>query len=71
MKAPKEPPISNSKILVEYLKNHSKLYKNHKIENQILLDSTLLDLCSEYIISYILVQMFSVDLDIYFSVMNS
>ena len=37
-------------ILTKYLKNYSKSYKNHKIENQILLDSTLLDLCSEYII---------------------
>ena len=43
------------KILVESLKNHSKSQKNHKIENTILLDSTWVDIRSEYIIWYTLV----------------
>jgi hypothetical protein len=42
--------------LAEYLKNHSKSQKNHKIENLILLDFTWVDLHSEHIISYALVQ---------------
>jgi len=37
-------------IFVESLKNHSKSQKNHKMENIILLDSTLVDLHSEHII---------------------
>ena len=43
------------KISVESLKNHSKTQKNHKIENLILLDSTRVDIRSEYIIWYTLV----------------
>ena len=43
------------KISVESLKNHSKSQKNHKIENPILLDSTRVDIRSEYIIWYTLV----------------
>jgi len=43
---------------VESLKNHSKSQKNHKIENPILLDSTWVDIRSEYIIWYTLVQFF-------------
>ena len=43
------------KISVESLKNHSKSQKNHKIENPILLDSTWVDIYSEYIIWYTLV----------------
>ena len=46
------------KISVESLKNHSKSQKNHKIENPILLDSTWVDIRSEYIIWYTLVQFF-------------
>jgi hypothetical protein len=42
--------------LAESLKNHSKSQKNHKMENLILLDSTWVDLHSEYIIWYALVQ---------------
>jgi hypothetical protein len=42
-------------ISVESLKIHSKSQKNHKIENLILLDSTWVDLYSEYIIWYVLV----------------
>ena len=45
-------------ISVEYLKNHSKSQKNHKIENLILLDSTWVDLYSEHIIWYVLIQSF-------------
>jgi hypothetical protein len=45
-------------ISVESLKNHSKSQKNHKIENIILLDSTWVDLHSEHIIWYALVQKF-------------
>jgi hypothetical protein len=45
-------------ILAESLKNHSKSQKNHKIENTILLDSTWVDLHSEHIIWYALVQSF-------------
>jgi hypothetical protein len=43
-------------ISVESLKNHSKSQKNHKMENLILLDSTWVDLHSEHIIWYALVQ---------------
>ena len=46
------------KISIESLKNHSKSQKNHKIENPILLDSTWVDIRSEYIIWYTLVQFF-------------
>ena len=42
----------------ESLKNHSKSQKNHKMKNLILLDSTWVDLHSEYIIWYALVQNF-------------
>ena len=45
-------------ILVEFLKNHSKSYKNHKIEKPILLDSIWLELSTEHIIWYTLVQNF-------------
>jgi hypothetical protein len=43
-------------ILAESLKNHSKSQKNHKMKNIILLDFTWVDLHSEYIIWYALVQ---------------
>jgi len=49
-------------ISTKYLKNHSKLQENHKIENLILLDSTWAYLHSKYIIWYTLVQMFVVAL---------
>ena len=42
-------------ILTESLKNYSKLQKNHKIKNPILLDFTWVDIRIEYIIWYILV----------------
>jgi hypothetical protein len=42
-------------ISAEPLKNHSKSQKNHKMKNLILLDSTWVDLYSEYIIRYALV----------------
>jgi len=58
-------------ILAESLKNYIKSQQNHKIENSILFDSTWVDLCSEYMIWYILVQSFDVALDIYYSVINS
>jgi hypothetical protein len=45
-------------IFAEYLKNHSKSQKNHKIENLILLYSTWVNLHSEHIIRYALVQSF-------------
>jgi hypothetical protein len=45
-------------ILAEYLKNHCKSQKNHKIESPILLDSTLVHLRSEHIIWYVLVYFF-------------
>ena len=45
-------------ISVEYLKNHSKSHKNHKIEILILFDSTWVNLHSTYIIWYALVQIF-------------
>ena len=45
-------------IITESLKNHNKSQKNPKIENLILLDSTWVDLHSEYIIWYALVQIF-------------
>jgi hypothetical protein len=43
-------------ISVESLKNHSKSQNNHKIENPILLNSTWVDLHTEHIIWYTLVQ---------------
>ena len=46
------------KISIESLKNHSKSQKNHKIKNPILLDSTWVNIRSEYIIWYTLVQFF-------------
>jgi hypothetical protein len=45
-------------IFAESLKNHNKSQKNHKIENLILLDSTWVDLHSELITWYALVQSF-------------
>ena len=45
-------------IFAESLKNHNKSQKNHKLENSILLDSTRVDLHSEYIIRYALVHFF-------------
>jgi hypothetical protein len=45
-------------ISVESLKNHSKSQKNHKMKNLILLDFTWVDLHSEHIIWYALVQSF-------------
>jgi hypothetical protein len=57
-------------ISAESLKDHSKSQKNHKIKNSILLDSTWIDLYSEHIIWYVLVQSFSVVLDLCFSVIN-
>jgi hypothetical protein len=52
------PPLSFSFwfISAESLKNHSKSQKNHEMENLILLDSTWVDLHSEYIIWYALIQ---------------
>jgi hypothetical protein len=49
-------------ISAESLKNHSKSQKNYKIENLILLDSTWVDIYSEYIIWYALVQSFRVQI---------
>ena len=57
-------------ISAESLKNHNKSQKNSKIENQILLDSLCVDLHSEHIIWYDLVQIFVVDLDLYFFAIN-
>ena len=51
-------PFSFLFISAKSLKNHSKLQKNHKMENLILLDSTWAYLHSEYIIWYTLVQNF-------------
>ena len=45
-------------ILTEFWKNHSKTQKNHKIENLIWLDSIWVDIRSEHIIWYTLVQIF-------------
>jgi hypothetical protein len=45
-------------ISVKSLKNHNKSQKNHKMENPILLHSTWVDLHSEHIIWYALVQSF-------------
>ena len=45
-------------ILTKTLKNYSKSQINYKIENLILLDSTWVDIRSEYIIWYTLVQFF-------------
>jgi hypothetical protein len=53
-------------ISAESLKNHSKSQKNHKIENLILLDSTLVDLHSEYIIWYDLIQIFALHFNLFF-----
>ena len=53
--------------LWKIITNHRK---NTKIENQIVLDSLCVDLHSEYIIWYDLVQIFVVDLDLYFFAIN-
>jgi len=45
-------------ISIESLKNHSKSHKNHKMKNPISLDSRRVDLHSEHIIRYALVQSF-------------
>ena len=45
-------------ILTEFLKNHSKSQKNYKIKNLIFLNSTWVDIRSEHIIWYTLVQIF-------------
>jgi hypothetical protein len=51
LKHDKSPPES-------ILKNHSKSQKNHKIENQIVLDFKLIGLCREHTILNALVHIF-------------
>ena len=42
-------------FMAETFENRSKLYKNLKIENEEFLESLRVDLCSDAIISYVLV----------------
>ena len=57
-------------ISAEFLKNHNKSQKNHKIKHSILLDSWWVDLHSKYIIWYTLVQSFFCSFKSIFSVIN-
>ena len=49
-------PFSFIYNVAETLKIHSKSYKNHKMENEDVLESSWLDLCSGCIILYVLVE---------------